>query len=485
MRLEGGAAAAAGGRWGGPRLRPTVGFSGAWRARRSLAIISLLLLAGCASAPQRKADVLAATPGTVAAERTQAQPGTRYAEPAAAAALAQAIDARLAVMGDVAAAKWLAGAPIVDPVREAAVLDAVAHEADLFGLDPASVRAFFGQQVAIARELQQRSQDAWRREGRCDPCASALPLAESRSRIDSANRAQLQALYILAPIADGETHELAGALRLIAGRYGLGEDQRQALERALLQVRRAAPVQVDATLARIRATRTLRIGTSGDYAPFSRTQGVAELAGADIELGAALARALGVDAAFVRTSWPGLAQDLQSGRFDVALGGISITPERAAIGAFSVPYQSGGKTVVGRCAQQQRFDTLIELDLPSVRVVVNPGGTNERYVRQHLPHAQVIVHQDNRTVFDEILAGRADLMITDDVEADLQALRHRGELCRTMPTTLTQADKAILLQRDPALKVAVDAWLGAALARGDPQRALAAAMAAFAEVPRD
>jgi cyclohexadienyl dehydratase len=91
------------------------------------------------------------------------------------------------------------------------------------------------------------------------------------------------------------------------------------------------------------------------------------------------------------------------------------------------------------------------VDQPKVRLIVNPGGTNEQYVRSNVHHAQIVVYPDNRAIFDEITAGHADVMITDDVEAELQTHHHAG-LCRTLPGTLTHADKAILMPRDPDLE---------------------------------
>jgi cyclohexadienyl dehydratase len=437
-----------------------------------------LAIAGCMSNPVRTpaataTDAAARAPSVVAptsAVLTATAP--HFADETAIASLAQAIEDRLDIMRDVAAAKWISGAAILDPAREQAVLQQVATRAVTLGLDGATTQAFFAEQMRLARIVQQQWHEQWRAAGHCAPCDEPARLQAVRARIDVTNEQELALLALLAPMRAAVATSLQKQIAVATVQRGVTPSDAAALASAAVTVTRAADGLV---LERIRATQVLRIGTTGDYAPFSLESG-GTLAGADIDMGLRLAAHLGVEPVFVRTSWPGLSDDLRHGRFDIAISGIGPTPERAALGSFSLPYHSGGKTLLARCADRARFDSPEDIDQPGVRVIVNPGGTNERYVREHVSRAQVIVHPDNRGVFAEIAAGHADVMVTDDVEAELQARRWPGLLCRTYAGTLTQGEKRILMLRDPALLSAVDAWLAGEIAAGVPARALERAM---------
>ncbi len=204
----------------------------------------------------------------------------------------------------------------------------------------------------------------------------------------------------------------------------------------------------------------LRIGTPGDYAPYSWFDAASgTYRGSDIALARALALRLGLRARFVSTSWSTLVDDARASRFDVAVGGISITAERARVLEFSTPIAKDSKQPVVRCGEQQRFDSAAEINRPNVRLIVNPGGTNERFSREQFPAATLVVHADNRTVFDEIRAGRADVMVTDEVEGRLQQRALQGLCVARVRAVWAPASKAVLIPAGQVAKPAVDAAL--------------------------
>ena len=199
--------------------------------------------------------------------------------------------------------------------------------------------------------------------------------------------------------------------------------------------------------------------------------------GADIVLGRTLAAAMGAKAVFVKTSWPNLSADMQKDAFDIALGGISITKERAALANFSVGYHAGGKTFLCRRADSAKFADSAMVNNPAVRLIVNHGGTNESVARTLFRRSTLMIFPNNTGVFDELTAGRADVMLTDDTEADLKANQY-PQLCRSYPGTVTKSDKALWIHPDAALVAFVNNWLKQALAKGLPQEWLKDAMVA-------
>ncbi len=377
-------------------------------------------------------------------------------------------DQRLGLMPAVAAVKWQTHAPIFDPPRENAVIERAQDLAAPMGLAGEPVNRLFGLQARLAREVQTGLHEKWQAHGfsYSEPVAT---LASLRPKLDQLTSDLLQAVYLAAPVLrrDGFEAKYSELARQRLSTAGWTDQNRHELLEALHGIRETpAP-----SLQRIASSGLLRIGTTGDYAPFS-LEANGTLSGSDIELAEDLASQLRARAVFVRTSWSSLADDLNEGMFDVGIGGISVTAAREAQGAFSIPYVSGGKTILARCKEAETFrEGIAAVDRARVRVAVNPGGTNEQFVRDNIRHATIVVFADNRAIFGALAAGRADVMITDDVEAELQARRH-PELCRAFPGTLTHADKAIFMPRDPGLVKAVNDWLEPAVAAGRPARVL-------------
>ena len=236
----------------------------------------------------------------------------------------------------------------------------------------------------------------------------------------------------------------------------------------------AAYAETTTRLDAIVAGRTLRVGLTEDYRPFSFADASGKVEGLDVDMAMSLAQSLGVKLDIVKTSWSALKSDLEANSFDIAMGGITITLDRQKVGMFSNPVFSSGKTPITHCGDEPKYETLATIDQPGVHVIVNPGGTNERFDRAHLRKATIVQWSDNATIFDALVEGKADLMITDAVETRVQAKLRPGVLCPVHPDApFDHSELAYWMPPDPIFAAYVNQWLNLLDLSGERQAILA------------
>ncbi|KAH7350984.1 ABC-type amino acid transporter [Rhexocercosporidium sp. MPI-PUGE-AT-0058] len=228
----------------------------------------------------------------------------------------------------------------------------------------------------------------------------------------------------------------------------------------------------------------LKVGTTGDYKPFTylvtntfslpttttnpNTNTTTTIAinttyiGADISAAQSLSNALGLPhpVQFIPTAWANLTTDLSASKFDIAMSGVSLTLPRARSAFFSTPIQRVGKTGCIRCSDAEKFTSLATIDRGGVRVVVNPGGSNQAFDVANLKKATIVLVQDNNAVYQAVLDGTADAMISDLIEVQLQVRLHPGRLCVVNPEEPWNFEElGYMMGRDGVWKGFVDQWV--------------------------
>jgi cyclohexadienyl dehydratase len=203
----------------------------------------------------------------------------------------------------------------------------------------------------------------------------------------------------------------------------------------------------------------IRFGLTGDYPPYAQRQADGTWIGADVETARRVAARLGKRAVFVPTSWQALSADFGAGRFDVAIGGLTITPDRAAIGTYSFALVDDGKRPLARCSDRRAYASLRGIDRPGVRVQIYRGQTIAALAKLWFTRARVTINPDDADLAQALLDRRMDVWITDGVVVDHMARRYKGQLCATSAKPFTRQEKAWLIRSDPALVKAVNAAL--------------------------
>jgi cyclohexadienyl dehydratase len=108
-------------------------------------------------------------------------------------------------------------------------------------------------------------------------------------------------------------------------------------------------------------------------------------------------------------------------------------------------YLANGKTVLCRAEDAAKYTSLAAIDRPEVRVMENPGGLNEKFARANLPHATLTIHPVNEEIPGLVASGRADVMITEILEAEYYASQDPRLAAPLLKSPFTHGELGFLL----------------------------------------
>ena len=208
-------------------------------------------------------------------------------------------------------------------------------------------------------------------------------------------------------------------------------------------------IPLDGKVAEILDRDTIFFGTTGDYRPLSFCEPDGIYWGFGIEIANEIAKWLGVNIVFRKTSWPTLTADVLTDPqlFDLAIGGITITDTRRETMLMSEGYLANGKTILCRASDADRYKSLADIDKPEVTVMVNPGGLNEKFANENLTHATIVVHQKNEEIPKLVAEGQADVMITEITEAPYYVQTDSRLAAPLLNAPFTHGEIGVLMQK--------------------------------------
>jgi cyclohexadienyl dehydratase len=208
----------------------------------------------------------------------------------------------------------------------------------------------------------------------------------------------------------------------------------------------------------------LRVGTSGDYAPFSTRAADGTLAGFDIEVARAFAAERGREVVLVPFRWPELGVRFAAGDFDVVMSGVTVRPDRLVAGIFTAGVaRSDAVLVVAASTASSGSTTVRAFDRAGRTIAVNRGGHLEQVARARFPRATIVTVDDNTRLPSTLTDGTAEAIVTDTLElASFQTQCPVGSelACLRVVATLSRDEKAYWLpSANGALATDLDGWL--------------------------
>lgn len=177
----------------------------------------------------------------------------------------------------------------------------------------------------------------------------------------------------------------------------------------------AAHAQSESVLETIQQRGKLMVGMS-TFVPWAMRSTEGELIGFEIDVATKLAEDMGVEVEFVPTAWSGIIPALLAGKFDVIIGGMSITPQRNLTVNFTAPYANSGNQLAANVALTADFDDMSDFDDTSVNLVCRRGVVGCDVLAANFPRANILQFDDNAQALQEVLNGNAHAIIASAPE---------------------------------------------------------------------
>ena len=193
----------------------------------------------------------------------------------------------------------------------------------------------------------------------------------------------------------------------------------------------------------------IRVGMS-TFVPWAMRDKNGELIGYEIDVAKRLAEDMQVKAEFVPTAWDGIIPALLAGKFDVVIGGMSITPERNLTVNFTLPYANSGIHMVANRELAAGFASLEAFDKPEIVLTVRRGATPANAAKRLMPKATLRQFDEDALALQEVLNGKAHAFVTSTPTPAFEALKHPDKLFLPMPEPFVQGAEGFALRKgDP------------------------------------
>ncbi len=174
--------------------------------------------------------------------------------------------------------------------------------------------------------------------------------------------------------------------------------------------------QAQSALNDILSGGVLKVGTTGDWNPMTMKDPATDsYRGYDIDIMTELAKDLEVELEFVPTDWKTLVNGIVAGKYHMT-GSASISPSRMKVAGYSEPYISVQILPFTTSDKVANYDGWDAINKPEVKVATTLGTSFEGMVRSWFPDADIKVVEAPARGYQEVLAGRADVFITSNIE---------------------------------------------------------------------
>jgi polar amino acid transport system substrate-binding protein len=181
----------------------------------------------------------------------------------------------------------------------------------------------------------------------------------------------------------------------------------------------------------------LVLGTAGTMPPLNMTTKDGQVIGFEVDLAKLMADGMGVELRIETMQFSKLLSALESGKVDMVMSGMTITPKRNLKVAFAGPYYVSGKAFLTKIETIANAQEATEVNGPNTRLTALKGSTSQYFVEAVLPKVQFIPAKDYDEAVDLVIKGKAHAMVADYPICVVSLFLHPNEGLLSVFTPLT------------------------------------------------
>ena len=168
----------------------------------------------------------------------------------------------------------------------------------------------------------------------------------------------------------------------------------------------------------------LKVGTEAGYPPYEfkvDIDGKEQLVGFDIAFAKYIAAELGQEVEIVDMAFDTLLLELNQGRVDIVIAGLSPTPERAEVVELSDIYYLATQSIVTTKENAAKYSTYESLD--GCLVGAQQGTIQEAFILEYLD-SEIITNDKIDNLILELKTGRIDAVVIETPVAQAKLSAH-------------------------------------------------------------
>ena len=192
----------------------------------------------------------------------------------------------------------------------------------------------------------------------------------------------------------------------------------------------------------------LVMATNATFPPYEYLGEGGKFVGIDVEIAQAIADKLGMTLEIKDVDFGSILGGVESGKYDIGMAGLTVTPDRLKSVNFTTPYAKGVQAIIVKEGSAIKHVDDLYAEGASYKVGVQLGTTGDIYASDDFGTDRVTQYQTGNEAVAALIKGDVDCVIIDNEPAKSYVKANEG--IKTLETSYADEDYAICVKKGNA-----------------------------------